>query len=351
MGRAATATLLAIAVACSLMSPAGLAGMGYASAEEVQADEIEVSARSITRFRIARDQYRFGQLEFAGGLEMYSSARHFGALSGVALEADQKRFLGVADTGFWISGEIERDANRNPIGLSAVVMTDITDEKGAALAGKIQADAESIAVDGDTVLVGFEQRHRITRYTMDDQGELRWRQSSPPPVPLFELRRNRGFEGLAFAPETSALSGALIGVSEKSLDRSGNIMAFVRGPDGTFEFSVQRRDDFDITDIAFLPDGDLIILERRFNVQDGIGMRLRQIDDTAIREGATIDGDVLIDADMRHQIDNMEALDITVDPDGVPRLTILSDDNHSLLQRNLLVEFRLVSPEAAEAGG
>ncbi len=346
-----TAPLFLATVAAVLVGPTIEEGARDAIAAEPERHAVDVQVRPITQFRIAREQSRFGRLEFAGGLEMYATERHFGALSGLHLSDDQSGFIGVADTGFWITGRLARDAQGRPAGLEQVVMADITGQDGQALAGKVEADAESIAVTGDTIMVGFEQRHRITRYHWDAASTPVWRASAPPPVPLFELRRNRGFEGLAFAPETSALAGALVGISEKSLDPAGNIMAFVRSADATFEFSVQRRDEFDVTDIAFLPDGDLIVLERRFNVQDGIGMRLRRVDTDTISERATVDGEVLIDADMRHQIDNMEALDISVDPDGVPRLTILSDDNHSLLQRNLWIEFRLISPQPAAADG
>jgi hypothetical protein len=150
------------------------------------------------------------------------------------------------------------------------------------------------------------------------------------------------------APSGTPFPGALVGVSERSLDRRGNVMGFVRMPGGaSFEFSVKRRDDYDITDGKFLPDGDLLLLERRFNVQDGVAMRLRRIPANGIVAGATVDGDILLEADMRYQIDNMEGLAVTVDPDGAARLTLVSDDNHSILQRNLLLEFRLVGATTA----
>ena len=162
-------------------------------------------------------------------------------------------------------------------------------------------------------------------------------------MPLYELRRNRGFETVTIAPPASPLAGALVGVTEKSLDRNGNIMAFVRRPDGSsFEFSVRRVGEFDVTDGQFLPDGDLILLERRFNIADGVAMRLRRIANGDIARGVTVDGEELLQADLLYQIDNMEGLSITIDPDGTPRLTLVSDDNHSILQRNLLLEFRLV---------
>lgn len=308
--------------------------------------ETPVTARIITDFRIGSDEQRFGPLEFAGGLEMVSSQRHFGAISAMVLNDDQTDFIAVADTGFWLTGSVVRDpATHQLTGLAGVSMAAIADENGQARSDKWLADAEGLAI-GPTgeLLVSFEREHRIETQIADEtNGFYRMVSQIRPPVPLYELRQNRGFEGIAIAPETSMLAGALVGISEKSLDPNGNIMGFVSSPNGTsYEFSLTRRDGFDVTDLAFLPDGDLVVLERRFNVVDGVAMRLRVVDDAALQPKATVDGEIMLEADMRFQIDNMEALTVTVDADGVPRLTLASDDNHSLLQRNLLLEFRLV---------
>ncbi|MEO1749605.1 MAG: esterase-like activity of phytase family protein, partial [Pseudomonadota bacterium] len=98
---------------------------------------------------------------------------------------------------------------------------------------------------------------------------------------------------------------------------------------------------FDVTDIAFLPNGDLLVLERRFNLSQGIAMRIRQIDGEELTERSTVDGPTLLQADMSYQIDNMEGLAVTPLADDQVRLTLVSDDNKSLLQRNLLLEFAL----------
>ncbi|MBN9053567.1 MAG: esterase-like activity of phytase family protein, partial [Rhizobiales bacterium] len=100
-------------------------------------------------------------------------------------------------------------------------------------------------------------------------------------------------------------------------------------------------DPWDITDGAFLPNGDLLLLERRFRLLDGMGMRIRRIDGDTIRPGAVVDGEVLIDADLRQQIDNMEGLDVVAMAKDDIRIIVVSDDNHSILQRNLMLEFRL----------
>jgi hypothetical protein len=45
---------------------------------------------------------------------------------------------------------------------------------------------------------------------------------------------------------------------------------------------------------------------------------------------------------MRYQIDNMEGLSIHVDSVGATVLTLISDDNLSILQRTVLLQFKLV---------
>src|SRR5215475_2696207 len=61
-----------------------------------------------------------------------------------------------------------------------------------------------------------------------------------------------------------------------------------------------------------------------------------------ISPGALVDGADLLFADMRYQIDNMEGLSIHVDSVGDTVLTLVSDDNFSILQRTVLLQFKLV---------
>ena len=317
------------------------------SANGVTHHETPITVRTIENFRIGSTETRFGSLEFAGGLEMVSTQRHFGALSGLVFLDGNTEILAVADTGFWLTASLQRDpASQRLLAVNNGVMQVMTDAAGQPLTGKWQADAEGIAMDANGgIAVSFEREHRLEWFSRDTQGSLNRLGVEVPPVALNELRHNRGFEGIDYAPSGSALRGSLVGVSEKSLDASGNIMAFVRDLDGaSFEFSVERDGDFDVTDIAFLPDGDLVLLERRFTVLDGVAMRLRLIPDGNITSARTVRPDTLLVADMGYQIDNMEGLTVSTDRDGVQRLTLMSDDNHSILQRNLLLEFRLVEP-------
>src|SRR5690606_10041782 len=102
-------------------------------------------------------------------------------------------------------------------------------------------------------------------------------------VPREELRLNKGFETIAYAPADGPLAGARVAVTEKSIDREGNSFAAVLEGPRKGVFFVARHDDFDFTDGAFLPDGDLLLLERFYTPLKGVAMRLRRIPADAIR--------------------------------------------------------------------
>src|SRR5690606_36169208 len=141
-------------------------------------------------------------------------------------------------------------------------------------------------------------------------------------IPKGELRQNRGFETVAYSNPGGPLKGALVIVSEKSLDRQGNIFAAVtEGPEKGI-FTVKRNGEFDITDGAFLPDGDLLLLERSFSMASGVKMRFRRIDGDSIGKGKVADGPVLFTANMAYQIDNMEGLDVWTRADGASMVSL-----------------------------
>jgi hypothetical protein len=63
-----------------------------------------------------------------------------------------------------------------------------------------------------------------------------------------------------------------------------------------------------------------------------------------------LDGDVLVEADMSFDIDNMEGLAVHVGPRGDLIVTLISDDNFNpYLQRNILLQFALDNDKSARA--
>ena len=93
-----------------------------------------------------------------------------------------------------------------------------------------------------------------------------------------------------------------------------------------------------------LTSGDLLILERKFSIMKGVGIRIRRIPLASVNPEALIDGPTIFEVDLSYEIDNMEGIDAHVTEDGDTVLTMISDDNFSMIQRTLLLQFTLVDP-------
>lgn len=321
---------------------AALLASSAALAEPAPFQPMEVRSYPIEHFQIGTTETRFGPLEFVGGISMTSGGRHFGALSGIDFTTPGADFVGVADTGFWFFGRVVRDGQGRPTGITGFRMQPMVGADGAEIEGKFDSDAESIDVSGSRVTASFERAHRIVEFELTDKGIGEPGREIDFLVPRNELRQNRGFETIATSPADGPLAGARVAVTEKSIDANGDLFAAVLEGPRKGIFKVARSGEFDVTDGAFLPGGDLLLLERKFAMATGVEMRLRRIDGDAIRAGARVDGKVLMEANMAYQIDNMEGLAVWRRSDGALMLSLISDDNHSILQRNLYLEFRLL---------
>jgi hypothetical protein len=143
-------------------------------------------------------------------------------------------------------------------------------------------------------------------------------------------------------PKGTPLAGALVAISERSIDGDGNVRGFLIGGPKPGTFTIKRRNDFDIVDCALVSSSDLLLLERFFTWQKGVAMRIRRVPLANVMPGALLDGPSLIQADMGYQIDNMEGLSVHRSGDGTIVLTLVSDDNFSIIQRTLLLQFTLL---------
>jgi len=303
---------------------------------------IAVQSQPIASFEIFNpSRHQFGPLDFRGGLVLRSGFRHFGGFSGMRVAEDGAHFIAVSDKGWWLRGRILYDQGR-PAGIGDAEMAPMLGADGRPLAARGWYDAESIAQDGGMLYVGIERVHQIVRFDYAKDGLLARGHPIAVPSAVRSLPRNKGLEALVFVPDGLALAGALVAISERGLDRAGNINAFLIGGPKPGGFAVKRTADYDVTDGALLPTGDLLVLERKFNWTNGLAMRIRRIAMADITPGALVDGPVLLEADLRNEIDNMEGMTIHRGTGGEIVLTLISDDNFSLLQRTLLLQFALV---------
>lgn len=309
---------------------------------------VEINARSITSFSRSSSEKRFGKLEFRGGLVLTSSAKMFGGLSGITLEPDGRRFMAVSDEGAWLSGELIYE------GAALVAIKNARMGPFLALAGrtldkKRDNDAEAIVlIDGTlqrgTVMIGFERNHRVGRFPVIDgvlQAPVAYLKLPPDAK---RMRTNKGFEAVAVM-QGGPYKGSPVAFSERYPDNPAQHMGWIWINGEPQRLLLADIGEHEITDAASLPDGSLLVLERRFRWSEwlqGVKMRLRRIPTRDVRPGHLMQGEVLLEADMAYEIDNMEALAVHRGPKGETVLTMISDNNfNSFLQRTVLLQFTL----------
>lgn len=329
------ATLLVVACAGALA--------GSAAATEAGFRPIALEATPIGAFARASGETVFGTLEFRGGLELASPDPGFGAFSGLDFTPDGT-MVAVSDFGVWFTARPVEDGGKI-VGLADPCLAPMLDGNGKPIASKLTGDAEGLRIlardDRLEALVSFEQRNDLRRFVA--KPDLAHASARPVRLPtsVTGLKRNAGLEALAVAPADSAFAGATLLIAERSLDDDGNHRGWILDGPRAGTFALARSDDFDVTDAAFLADGDLLVLERRFSLLAGLAVRIRRVAAADLQPDAIVDGRILVEADMGYQIDNMEGMALRPGAAGEARILLISDDNKSLLQRTILLEFAL----------
>ena len=302
---------------------------------------IDVTARPMSGFDLHdRSQTMFGKLQFRSGLVLTSSFRGFGGLSAFRVDETGERFVALSDKGAWFTGRIVYDG-REMTALAQVEVAPILGPDGQSITTRRWYDTEAIARDGGTLYVGIERANQILKFEFGRDGVAARGQPMTVPPNLRKLPNNKGLEALVVLRKGAPMAGALLAISERGLDADGNIVGALIGGPKPGALAVRRTENYDISDAALLPNGDVLLLERKFSWLGGVGIRIRRVPVAMVLPGAVLDGPSIFDADLGHEIDNMEGLDTHVTPDGDIVLTMISDDNFSMIQRTLLLQFTL----------
>jgi hypothetical protein len=292
-------------------------------------------------------QASVGPLRFRGGLWLQSPDPRFGGLSDLRLSADGSGLLAVSDCGHGFVASIVYDGRGGLAGLRDARLVELVGLRGRPLL-PAEIDAEALERQGDGLLVGFEGRARVWRYRADPP-------FAGPPVPapapplVPACRGNRGLESMAGLGD-----GRFLLVCEGRGLRPASAPAWV-GAGGRWRARVYPLDDggaglgdvFRPTSAALLPDGDVLMLERRY---PPLGVRLRRLARANLEDAGPLAPRTVAVLEPPLSIDNFEGLAARRGPCGRTLLYLLSDDNgcakgDSLpgprLQRTLLLLFEL----------
>lgn len=299
-----------------------------------QAKALELNTHAVPLNHTAPEQTRIGRLAWRGGIEISSPSIRLGGLSGLLVSAGGKKLTAVTDEGFWITATIQHDAKGFLTGLSDGQVSHLRDTNGKRLKGKTKQDAEAMTEIADgSILIAFERNHRIWGYPPGDLPLRGNPEPLPAPVGLEDLADNGGIEALVTLADDSVLALAE--------GKNGNTVgpAFLWRGGVWAQLRYQRTGNYRPSGAARLPNGDLLILERRFTLLEGVGIRLVRVPAAAVVAGALLQPVEVARLLPPLTIDNMEAVDVVQNERGETLVYLLSDDNFSIIQRTLLLMF------------
>ena len=288
-----------------------------------------------------------GALVWRGGLEIIHLEPRFGGLSGLHVSPDGRRMTAVTDRGSWVTANLIYRRNMLT-GLTRIKVGNLKGQRSDRLPGSWR-DAESLSPDGSGgFLVTFERRHRIWRYAQRGGGGALTGRPRPVdgPAEIESQPHNGGIEAF-----TRLCDGRLLALSEELRAGPGSYRGWIRAAHGWSALAYGSKGQFRPTGATTLPDCDVVVVERHFNILTGVRARLVRIAAGVIGPGTMLLGEELAELAAPLNVDNMEAVAARRGENGETLLYVISDDNFSGLQRTLLFLFALPSAGAAPAGG
>lgn len=274
---------------------------------------------------------RVGDLAYLGGWELRADTPYFGSISSLHVEGGEATALSDA-------GLLFRFPLPGPAGGAALVRLDALPNGPGPPLPKSNRDSESMWLEGPWLWAGFENRNMVWRYRRSDLATI----AAAQPAPMRRWRRNAGAEAMARLADGRFLvlsEGLSDGRPESDAVLFDGDPADPRTP--AQALSYRRVPGYRVTDAAVLPDGRLLILNRRVGWLDGLSAVLMVADVRGLRAGSVIEGREVARLQSPLAVDNMEALSVTQEG-GRTILWIASDDNFFPLQRTLLLKFALV---------
>lgn len=291
------------------------------------------------------DRVHLGQLCYLGGLILHSPDPRFGGISGMRF-TPQGHVLAISDRGWWVGFHLQETAQGRPVGADQLRIAPLRGAAGGHVLTGLDGDAEALELTPHGLIVSFEQKHRLVFYHQYPFAPEPVAAPPEPRGPVYHIQRkwaaNGGGEAMARLPD-----GRILILQEDATHRIGQrdvhagVLIDQQGREVTFSYLAPK--DFRPTDAAVSADGRVFILHRRYVLGDQSAL-IAVADVARFQPGAHVEARELARLRAPVNVDNMEALAVRAAPDGM-RLTIMSDDNHSPLQRTLLMTFLL--PNAA----
>jgi hypothetical protein len=313
-----------------------------------EAEALTLDVRAVALNDSDPSQVEVGPLRFRGGLWLRSEDPAFGGLSGLQVSPDGSRVTAVSDCGRRFSARLRYDPRGHLSGLDDPTLAELAGPGGRPLERK-ERDAEGLAPDGaDRFLVSFEgKRPRLRSYAADPPLGGRPEVRSGPPFDE-GCADNTGPEAIAASP-----GGRVAVVCEgEGLRPSWTTVWLGRGGAWVARRYSLAADEPGLHDVyrptgaTFLPDGDLLVLERRY---PPLAVRLMRVAAADLDGAGPLAPREIVRLDPPLTVDNYEGVAVRRDA-AATLIYLVSDDNGCSkgagvvaprVQRTLLMQFEL----------
>ena len=277
---------------------------------------------------------RVGRLTFLGGVALAAGDPAFGGYSALAVEGD--RFTLLSDGGTVLRFRMGTDWRPREATYANL-------PTGPSIGWQKQdRDSESLAIDPTTgrAWVGFERWNTIGRYA---PGLARGERLAMPRA-MDAWPDNGGPEAMVRLRD-----GRFMVISESGRPKGGprggrDALVFAGDPTvrtrPAFRFVYRPPRHYDPSDVTELPDGRLLVLNRRFRLPFVWSVKLTIVERGAMRPGRQAIGREIATIAPPLTSDNYEGVAVTREGNATI-VWLVSDDNQSMLERTLLMKFRL----------
>jgi len=320
--------LLALALILSLSQCLG--GSTPGAPTPIRGQRIVIASVPVQLDAADPQRTRLGKMTFLGGWALSSDSRAFGGLS--ALDVHEPRVTALSDVGAVVRFRFGRFGNVSDARLDPV-------PRGCgSVTKKVDNDAESLTHDPTRGhwWIGIEWRNSICRTNGDFSAGR-----GAAPGAMAGWPRKRGPESLVRLND-----GRFLTIAEKAPDGAARhpALLFDRDPIDPkaklARLSYVPPEGFNPVDATQLPDGRILVLNRRFTLTSLFTAVLVIVDAPTLAGGQVLQGRELARFEAPVVTDNFEGVSATVEQ-GRTIVWIVSDDNYMRWQRTLLLKFAL----------
>lgn len=292
---------------------------------------IEIASRPVPLDTSDPKRRRLGALTLIGAWQLTSTTRGFGGLS--ALDVDGNRVTALGDGGTIVRFRLGRFGKASDAAIMPV----------PAGCGRVlrKADNDTEALTHDAARnqwwIGYEWRNAVCRTNADLTSGMAVR--IPHEIAVWHPKR--GVEAM-----TRLNDGRFLIIAESVSSTTGVAQAFLfdRDPTDPAARSVmlgyRPKAGFKPTDMAQLPDGRLLILNRRFTPWNLFTSDLTIADAIGNNPVGVFRGTSIARFDAPIITENFEGISVSVE-NGKPIVWLVSDNNFMRWQRTLLLKFAL----------